>query len=226
MKRFENLPARIAKLPQNEMGFPIPWFAAVVNGQRDFRVIDPRQMAIAVRRKLCWVCGEPMGRHMSFVIGPMCGVNRTISDPPSHKECAEFSAMNCPFLSRPLAKRRHDGLDDMKEAAGHGIKRNPGAVGVWTTLSYKTFKPQVGNPGILFELGEPEELRWFANGRVATDDEVHASVASGLPLLIEMAAEEGPEAIQYLGVVLAKFEKLSGLSFPGIISTYLTGGTI
>ena len=70
-----------------------------------------------------------------------------------------------------LAKRRAEGLDDMEFAPGYGIKRNPGAVGVWTTLSYKTFKPQVGNPGILFELGEPEELRWFANGRVATDDE-------------------------------------------------------
>jgi hypothetical protein len=35
----------------------------------------------------------------SFVVGPMCGINRNSAEPPSHKECAQWSARNCPFLS-------------------------------------------------------------------------------------------------------------------------------
>jgi hypothetical protein len=219
-KRFENVPPRIDKLPISEKGFPIPWFAATMpDGTRDFRVVDPVQMAHAVRHKKCWVCGEQMGKHMSFVIGPMCGVNRTISDPPSHLECATFSALNCPFLSRPLAKRNTEGLDGMREAGGFGLKRNPGVVGVWTTQSYKPFRAHAGASGILFEIGPPDGLSWYANGRVATDEEVYTSVATGLPHLIELAKDEGNEAVRYLKQKLLEFEKLSGLFFPGLVPT-------
>jgi hypothetical protein len=167
-----------------------------------------------MRHKKCWVCGEPMGKYMSFVIGPMCGINRTISDPPSHTECAEFSAVNCPFLSRPLAKRRTDGVEDMDDAAGFAIKRNPGAVGVWTTLSYKTFRPTAGAPGILFEIGDPVSLEWYANGRPATSDE---SVATGLPILVDMAKQDGPEGLIALKSSLMRFEAMTGLWFPGYV---------
>lgn len=219
MKRFENLPPRIAKLPVNETGFPIPWFAATVDGKRDFRVVDSLQMREAVRFKKCWVCGEKLGVHMAFVIGPMCGLNRTISDPPSHKECAEFSALNCPFLSRPLAKRNTEGLDGMQQAAGFGLRRNPGAVGVWVTKSYEVFRPHAGNPGILFEIGDPVSVDWYSSGRRATEDEIHTSVATGLPHLVDIARQQGPEALIALKSQLLKFERLTGLWWPGLVPT-------
>lgn len=219
MERFENMPSRIAKLPVSEKGFPIPWFAATIDGKRDFRVVDPIQMRDAIRHKKCWVCGEQLGQHMSFVIGPMCGVTRVISDPPSHLECATFSAINCPFLSRPLAKRNTEWLDEMKPAAGFGLKRNPGAVGVWTTKKYMPFNAHAGNKGLLFDIGEPESLAWFANGRTATDDEIYTSVATGLPSLVELAMRQGNEALRHLKSQLLRFEKLSGLFFPGLVPT-------
>lgn len=208
-REFEEMPSRIAKLPVNDRGFPIPYFAAEVNGVRDFRVVSPEAMAHAVRNDLCWVCGERLGAHKAFVIGPMCGVNRTISDPPSHRDCAIFSAKNCPFLSRPLAQRRTDGLpEDGQDAAGMGLKRNPGAVGVWVTRSYRVFRPHRGNPGVLFKIGDPEQVLWFSSGREATRSEVEHSVETGLPSLRELADLDGPEAHDALDRMVADFQQL------------------
>lgn len=194
-REFSDMPARVASLPRSKLGFPIPYFAEEVNGERDFRVVSAVKMAHAVRNDLCWVCGGKMGKFKAFVIGPMCGINRTISDPPSHRDCAIFSAINCPFLSRPLAKRRTDGLpEDSQDAAGFGLKRNPGAIGVWVTKGFRTFRPGAGNSGILFRIGDPEQVLWFAQGREATREEVQHSVDTGLPSLWELAELDGAAA--------------------------------
>jgi hypothetical protein len=214
-RTFVDMPARIAGLPVSKMGFPIPYFAEEVNGERDFRVVSAVKMAHAVRNDLCWVCGGRMGKFKAFVIGPMCGINRTISDPPSHRDCAIFSAKNCPFLSRPLAQRRTDNLpDERADAAGFGLKRNPGAVGVWVTKSFRPFRPEAGNSGILFRIGEPEEVLWFANGREATREEVQHSVDTGLPSLWELAEHDGPEGKQFLQQSIDRFAPLLPKAFP------------
>lgn len=197
------LPDRMRRLPLDHRGFPVPWFVAWFDqgkpcdpgvGKADFRVIDAPKMSIAVRQRRCWVCGEPLGVRMAFVIGPMCAVNRVISEPPSHRDCAIFSATACPFLSQPRMKRNEKDLPEGKEAAGHVLKRNPGAACVWITRIYRPFRPSVGNPGVLFQLGDPIETLWFANGRPATRAEVMASIESGLPSLQELADAQGPEA--------------------------------
>lgn len=201
LSRFPTLPPRLARLPLSEKGFPVPWFVYWSDeGKPDFRVVGAGKLAKAVKQRLCWVCGEPLGVHLAFVIGPMCGINHVISDPPSHRECATWSAQNCPFLSRPLAQRNtRDALPDGSEfAPGFGIRRNPGATGVWVTRSYRRFKVEQGDPGILFSIGVPEEVLWFSSGRSATRAEVDQSVATGLSLLEEMARAQGSEALQEL----------------------------
>jgi hypothetical protein len=206
---FTEMPDRIRHLPRNARGFPIPYFAEEVNGERDFRVVSAVKMAHAVRNDLCWVCGAKLGTYKAFVIGPMCGINRTISDPPSHRDCAIFSARNCPFLSSPLAKRRESGLPDGgNEAAGVMLNRNPGAVGVWVTKSYRPFRPGRGNDGILFSIGDPVEVMWFFSGRAAKRDEIITSVEAGFPLLLDLAAQQGTEAIAELQKQRAAFETL------------------
>lgn len=68
------MPARVAALPRDEAGRPVPWFVATVDGKPDFRIIKPGAINEAVRRNICWVCGKlRFGRtSQSFVIGPMC----------------------------------------------------------------------------------------------------------------------------------------------------------
>src|SRR5215831_13304169 len=173
-------PRRIAKLPLDERGFPVPWFVSWFDGKPDFRIVAPERVIIAHRRKLCWVCGDPLGAHKAFVIGPMCVINRVSSEPPSHRECAEYAAAACPFLSKPRMRRNDKDLPEKKMVPGIMIARKPGVTSVWLTRSYRLFR--VDN-GVLFEIGEPDEVHFYCEGRPARRAEVEASVASGLPLL-------------------------------------------
>ena len=72
------LPPRFLKLPLNERGYPVPKFVwHKPDGGYDFRVIEPGWPSKCVRNRLCWLCGEKLGRFMCFVVGPMCAINRT-----------------------------------------------------------------------------------------------------------------------------------------------------
>lgn len=187
------IPARIVKLPRDQRGYPVPWFVAWFDGKPDFRVIGAGKIATAHTEHRCWVCGEPLGRFLAFSIGPMCAINRVSSEPPSHQECAEFSARVCPFLSNPAAPRRETHMPEGHvDAAGLFIKRNPGVTLIWTTHSYNVMRL---DDGVLFTVGDPVEVKWFREGRAATRDEVLESITSGLPILMKEAAAEGEEAI-------------------------------
>lgn len=178
------MPPRIANLPRNAVGYPIPWFVAELDdGTRDFRIADQERHINALRFRLCWICGQNTGANVAFTIGPMCAVNRISSEPPAHRDCAIYSARVCPFLANPGMRRRPQHVDRTIPAAGDPILRNPGVALVWVTRSYKTFRPQLGNSGYLCEIGDPTETLWFAQGREATREEVMASIDSGLPLL-------------------------------------------
>lgn len=191
---LEAMPPRIAKLPLDKRGYPVPWFVAWQNGEPEFRAMDGQKFARAVRERLCWVCGEPLGVHMTFPIGPMCALNRTIGEPPSHHECASWSARNCPFLSRPHMVRREDEAINnellAEQSGGASLARNPGAICLWTTRSFRIFKSTGGASGYLIEIGEPERVEWFAQGRPATRAEAVASIESGLPTLEAMCDQE------------------------------------
>lgn len=93
-------------------------------------------------------------------------------------------------------------------SAGFHLDRNPGAVCVWITRSYRTFRPHAGKAGVLFELGEPEEVLWFAQGRAATRQEVLTSIDSGYPSLHAIAVAEGPDAVAALAVQRVRAQTL------------------
>lgn len=194
------MPARIARLPVDARGFPVPKFVASINGQPDHRVVDPSRVGPAIKQRLCWICGEPMGRYLASLIGPMCAVNRVISEPPSHRECCEFSVAACPFLSRPHAHRREAGLPDHTEAAGVGLKRNPGVICLWIARESRPFR--VSN-GILFRLGDPVETIWYCEGRRAVREEVVSALYRGIPSLIDAARDEGRAAEDALAAQVA-----------------------
>jgi hypothetical protein len=76
------LPERIKQLPIDERGYPIPWFVDWVDGKPEFRAMDGRKLVRAIKERLCWVCGQPLGVNLAFVAGPMCGINRVSSRTP------------------------------------------------------------------------------------------------------------------------------------------------
>lgn len=190
-------PQRIAALEVDHRGYPVPFFVAYVDDKPDFRVVDPAKWTMCVKRRLCWVCGGPLGVYLAFLIGPMCAINRVSSEPPSHRECAEWSARACPFLSHPKAKRREANLPEGGiNPGGIMIERNPGVTLLWITRSYKPFR--VPDGGALIDIGPPLEVAWYAEGRIATRAEIMASIDTGLPLLQREAERDGAHAIAEL----------------------------
>lgn len=207
----EDVPLRMRGLPLDHRGFPVPWFVAWLDGDGkltnagepdvtpDFRVVDQRKLVKAVTDRRCWLCGQPLGVFMAFVIGPMCAINRVNSEPPSHRECAEFGIRACPFLSRPRMRRNEVGLPvGRNPAPGLHLDHNPGAMCLWVTSSYRMVRAEVGNEGVLFNLGNPTDLVWFAEGRLAMMDEVEAAIRKGLPQLMALAELQpgGVEALR------------------------------
>jgi hypothetical protein len=196
--RAIDMPDRIKKLPVSPTGFPVPWFVAFIDGDPDFRVIRKNGVFIAFKYKKCWICGEPLGRTFAMGLGPMCAINRTISEPPAHRECMIYACKACPFLANPRMRRNaHELPENYQNAPGNGIKRNPGAFAVWCTRGYRPFSVPGG--GILFTFDDPTEVLWFAEGRAATRAEVEASIYSGLPLLeAEAIKDPQPGAMEAL----------------------------
>jgi hypothetical protein len=205
------LPARMARLPRDRHGRPIPWFVHVDEaGVPDFRVIRARGIIDALHFEWCWVCGGKRGKHAAFVVGPMCAVNRTSAEPPSHLECALYSAQACPFLTTPAMGRRERGIDTSPEGphvnpAGTAILRNPGVALVWSTRTWHPFDDGAG--GMLFDLGRPTGTSWWAHGRPATRGQVLNSIESGLPLLQAEAEKQrgGVEELERMRLAALAF---------------------
>lgn len=189
------MPARIKRLPLTDAGFPILFFADInpETGKSDLRIMDGRKLSRCIKERRCWLCGDLLGKHLSFVLGPMCCVTRTTAEPPSHLECARYAVRACPFLTRPHMHRNESRLPEGVTMAGYGIRRNPGATAIWNTRSFKVWRPDSG--GILMTVGEPESVEWYAEGRRATYTEVAESIESGAPLLFEQAlADRDPDS--------------------------------
>lgn len=193
------VPPRVAMLPRDHRGYPVPWFVAWVGKPKrpEFRVIGTGKIDQAIREQRCWICGGLLFGQRAYVIGPMCAVNRVSSEPPSHRACAVYAAKACPFLIKPHMRRRPHGMpDEAVEPAGVRIERNPGVALVWVTGL-----TQVRNVpgGVLFDVGHPASVSWYCGGRAATRAEVVESIESGLPILRAAAEKDGPGALAALG---------------------------
>jgi hypothetical protein len=203
------MPIRIAALPRFR-GYPVPWFVAYPNGPEgdpEFRVADGAKWMRAVKERICWVCGRHLGSWLAFVLGPMCGITRTTSEPACHRECAEWSMRNCPFLTRPQAVRRTVNLPaGTVDPPGHPLDRNPGVTLLWMTRDYTLFHAADDEFRLLIRVGDPVEVRCLMEGRRATRKEVDESIAGGLPKLMALAEEEGAEAVAELERQVAEFE--------------------
>jgi hypothetical protein len=179
--------------------------------------MDSDKWSLAIRERRCWVCGDALGKYLTFVLGSMCGVNRTTQEPPCHLDCAEWSARNCPFLSRPnMVRREVDQTNPHLAAlnmnpAGNAIDRNPGVTLLWTTRTYCVFQVDGSipgsNPGQLIRIGDPVAIRAYRDGRVATRAEIEESTNSGLPKLLEVAEWQGDDAIRELEKSRAAFSR-------------------
>lgn len=205
------MPKRMVGRPIDHRGFPVPWFVTDKDdaGKWEFRMVRPERQAEAVRRRVCWICGHPLGRNLAFAVGPMCLVNHLSAEPPQHLLCARFAVRACPFMVAPKAVRRDAGLAEQKAPpAGIMIERNPGVVALVKCRNF--WIKRQGRSGLLFYF-DPLSVDWWTEGRHATRTEVVASFDAGTPTLRQIAEAESPDAV-------AAFERMAAAArtwFPG-----------
>lgn len=203
-EELKPVPPPMIGRPVDHRGFPVPWFVTQQDseGLWDFVNIEGARFIQAHRSQLCWVSGTPLGKFRSYVVGPMCVVNRVSADPPVIPSVAVWSARVCPFLSRPRAKRAEVGEDVRKAQRGIMLERNPGVCAIYTVKGKSSITQG------LFNLQDPERVEWFCEGRPATREEVQASMDEGLPALWGMAKAESKEAEIALDAYIKRAEAL------------------
>lgn len=169
-------------------GYIVPHFVAWIDGVADFRVVDTAKFDQCRKFQFCWICGKPLGSHRVFVIGPMCVINRTTSEPPSHRACAEYAAQVCPHIVNPKAKRRSRRLPDQHHEPGDiMVKDNPGVVVLWESHSYQFYNAP--NGGVLVDIGTPSvPPDWWMRGRKATRAEVMPLFEASVERLKDLTA--------------------------------------
>jgi hypothetical protein len=96
------IPYLLRHRPIDSRGFVTPWIVDNDHGGPvDFRILNPQRVVDAVNRRLCAMCGGPMGRYVYFIGGPLSHQNKVFNDPAMHESCARYSLVACPHLSRP-----------------------------------------------------------------------------------------------------------------------------
>lgn len=205
------VPVRMRDLPRDSRGYVVPYFVGYVDGQPDFRTSDHRKFVAAVSGRKCWLCGQGLGSRMTFVLGPMCGLNRTSSEPPCHHDCAQYAVQACPFLTKPRMRRNEKDIPTAgQQPAGIHLARNPGVTLLWVTRYYRLF--DVPN-GQLIRIGDAIAVEYWAEARRATLDEVIESVESGLPSLMNLALIQGDEAVAELESARQGYLEFVGSAF-------------
>lgn len=86
--------------------------------------------------------------------------------------------------------------------SGIPILRNPGVACLWFCRGFEVFPDHKGE--CLIRLPGPSMVRWYREGRKATRAEIMESIDTGLPILREMAARQGPAAILALAQAIQR----------------------
>jgi hypothetical protein len=98
------IPDRMKKFPLWKGLYPIFYTVMMENGKPNFRVVSRARQIECANQNKCHMCGERMKPPYYFIGGPGSISSRHFSDGPMHKECAEYAAKACPFLSNPHAR--------------------------------------------------------------------------------------------------------------------------
>jgi hypothetical protein len=87
---------------------PVPFVAIWEDGRANYTAMDPRRKAEIITRRLCHVCGRPLGKVFVFLGAEVSAQpGGFYVDPPLHERCAELSAAGwCPFISNEQVPRR------------------------------------------------------------------------------------------------------------------------
>jgi len=154
------IPERLAHLDRDPRGYPIFWAATNPDepGDYSFRGIYAKRALESGARKLCQLCGTPLGYWVCFSGGPKSCVNRVFSEPPMHRECLEYAYQVCPFLLRGGWDRSRTILaEHVKEADPYGDVTKPERMGIYVTRGYEM---KSDGSALLFFVRPAKQIIW------------------------------------------------------------------
>lgn len=93
------IPSFLSHLPIDDKGYPIPYFVAIEDSKPNYKILDEKKQKICIEHNKCTICGNQLLKKTFFFIsGPMGVANRITTEPPMHRECAEYSLATCPHM--------------------------------------------------------------------------------------------------------------------------------
>lgn len=98
------IPARMAHLPKDRRGYPVPAMVLVDDGGRPhFQINDERIRQRLIQEDRCVICGTKLLRGRWFVGGHGSAFSQRglYIDPPTHSECVDYALRVCPYLAAP-----------------------------------------------------------------------------------------------------------------------------
>ena len=114
------LPKLMEDLPRDNRGLPIPYVVLNDNnGCPHFKVNDTEKSLECIIKKLCNVCGKPLGNDMWMLGGPASAFHPegVFNDPPVHKECGVYSLKACPYLGKIRYNSKGPDIKDLMHIA-------------------------------------------------------------------------------------------------------------
>lgn len=111
MTELPPVPERMAHLPRDERGYPVPFVVYRDKaGTPHFTINDANRTDAVIRADRCPICNQTLFRGRWFVGGPASAFHPdgAYLDPPMHYECAEYALRVCPYLAAPRYAKRID----------------------------------------------------------------------------------------------------------------------
>jgi hypothetical protein len=114
------VPVRMAKLPRDRRGYPIPETVTITDdGTAHFTINNVEKSHHHLRNGLCAICGQKLYPKRQWLIGgPRSAFdpNGCFLDTPMHEECASYAIQICPYLAAPNYSKRIDDATMKKSA--------------------------------------------------------------------------------------------------------------
>lgn len=105
------IPPRMAALPRDHRGYPIPVIVyRDSHGRAQFTINDTPKRQRLIAADACPICGQRLQRGRWFVGGPGSAFDPdgVYLDTGMHDKCAHYALMVCPYLAAPRYEKRID----------------------------------------------------------------------------------------------------------------------
>lgn len=168
------MPRALAARPRDARGYPIPAITPWSGGQPHFAEQSSIRTLICLMERRCAVCGTAMARGpvwrmvdgdtaeavaLSLETGKPLIQAAAAAEGPGHRACMIYSAMVCPHLTSPHARRSRETTLALTELP-KGLPRGQSA-GI---AAFDSYRFQLTALGVEIYFGQPVELVTYEQG--------------------------------------------------------------